>query len=431
MVATWVNWAGNQTASPARIERPADEESLVTAVRAAIAQRQRVKVVGSGHSFTAIAVADEVLIDLERYGRVLSVDPARRQVTVQAGITLERLNDELDRRGLAMANMGDIAYQTIAGAISTGTHGTGATLTGIAGQVAALRLITGTGDVVDCSAEREPEIFACARVGLGAIGVLSTVTLNVVPAFNLRALERPERVDALSADLSPHVEANDHFEFFWVPHTGWALTKRNNRTTDPLDPPGRFRHWRDKVLLENHAFGLVCRLGKLRPSLIPRLARALPASGSNEYVERSFRVFASPRMVRFYEMEYAIPAEACGEALTRVRRAVADEGFLLNFPVEVRFTAPDDIPLSTASGRPSAYIAVHVFRGMEYEPYFRAVERIMDDYSGRPHWGKLHFQTAETLAPRYLDWSRFAAVRDTTDPDGVFTNDYLRRVLGR
>jgi L-gulonolactone oxidase len=184
------------------------------------------------------------------------------------------------------------------------------------------------------------------------------------------------------------------------------------------------------MAMENYAFGVVCRLGRAKPEWIPRLARALPASGRQEYVDRSYKVFASPRHVRFYEMEYELPREACAEALTRIRRFVDDEGLLLSFPVEVRFTAADDIPLSTGYGRANAYIAVHVFEGTEYDAYFRGVERIMDDYGGRPHWGKLHFQSAETLAPRYPEWDRFQAVRRRLDPEGRFANAYTRRLFG-
>jgi L-gulonolactone oxidase len=425
----WSNWARNQQARPAAIHHPATEDELAAIVKQAGADGLPVKAVGAGHSFTDIAVTDGHLIVLDRYDQVLAVDTSRYQVTVQAGITLERLNLELDQRGLAMPNLGDIAYQSIAGATSTATHGTGSRLTGLAGQVVALRLVTTDGSVLSCSADEEAEVFHCARVGLGALGILSTVTLQVVPAFALHVLEEPLRVDAVLADLDAHVDGNDHFEFFWVPHTGWALTKSNNRTTEPLAPRPRWRAWRDDYVMENYAFGALCRLGRLRPQWIPRLARALPSSGRVTYVDQSFRVYASPRKVRFYEMEYAIPREACGEALNRVRALVADGGLLLNFPVEVRFTAPDDIPLSTAHARESCYIAVHVFEKMAYRPYFEGVERIMDDYGGRPHWGKLHFQSAATLAPRYPEWDRFQAVRRRLDPDGRFANAYLRRVL--
>ena len=295
----------------------------------------------------------------------------------------------------------------------------------------ALRLVLADSSVVDCSATSNPELFECARVGLGALGIISTVTLQVVPAFNLAVIEQPMRVDELLEDLEHHIATNDHFEFFWVPHTGWALTKRNNRTLDAAKPMGKMSHWYSKTLMENYVFGAVCMLGRARPSLIPKLAKALPASGRNEYSDSSFKVFTSKRVVKFYEMEYAIPREACAEALNRVRRLVRDSGFFLNFPVEVRFTAPDEIPLSTASNRESAYIAVHIYKGMDFVPYFKAVESIMNSYHGRPHWGKLHFHNAESLAPRYPKWQQFQTVRDQVDPKRVFTNAYLETVLGK
>ena len=298
MTAVWRNWAGNQQARPLAVHRPSTEGDLAAIVKQAAADGSTVKVVGRGHSFTAIALTEGHLVDLDRYDALLHVDTDRYQVTVQAGITLETLNLELDQRGLAMPNLGDIAYQTVAGAISTATHGTGATLRGLAAQVIGMRIVTGDGEVLACSAEVEPEVFHAARVGLGALGAISTVTLQVVPAFNLRVVEEPLRLDAVLADLDAHVDGNDHFEFFWVPHTGWALTKTNNRTTDGLARRRRWREYYDDYVLENGAFGLVCRIGRARPSLIPRLSKALPASGRVEYVDQSYRVFASPRLVQ-------------------------------------------------------------------------------------------------------------------------------------
>ena len=427
----WKNWAGNQQCTPERIERPATERGLVRIVKQAAAAGQRVKVVGSGHSFTGIALTDGRLIKLDDYGRVLSIDREKQTATVQAGITIARLSQQLDKQGLALENLGDINYQSISGAISTATHGTGRALGGIATQVTALRLITGDGSIVDCSADKEPDIFSAARVGLGALGIISTVTLRCVKAFNLRAVEMPERVDQVLERLDENIETNDHFEFFWVPDTGWALTKRNQRTTAPLATRGLLKEFRDDILVSNFAFEALCRIGRLRPSLIPRVARALPQTGRTEYVDKSYRVFSSPRMVRFYEMEYGIPAEAALEAFNRVRTFLKQSGLVPIFPVEVRFTKGDDIPLSTASGRDSCYIAVHVFEGMQYQQYFEAVEDIMNDYGGRPHWGKLHFQTAETLAPRYPQWDEFQTIRALLDQEGRFSNPYLDRVLGR
>ena len=427
----WSNWAGNQQTTGVLISRPRTEDELQQVVQYALIHNKRIKAVGSGHSFTAIALADQILVDLSQYDSVLEIDKNANTLTVQSGIELTQINKRLHENGLAMQNLGDIAYQTIAGAISTSTHGTGAKLTGIADQVVALRIVLADSSVVSCSPTQNAELFNCARVGLGALGLISTVTLRVVPAFNLEVVEQPMRVDEVLQNLEEHVESNDHFEFFWVPHTGWALTKRNNRTTMPAEPMSRFSHWYSKTLMENYAFGAVCALGRAKPALIPKLAKALPAAGRNEYSDASFKVFASKRIVKFYEMEYAIPRESCAEALNRVRRMVADSGFFLNFPVEVRFTASDEIPLSTASNRDSAYIAVHIFKGMNYMPYFVEVEKIMNSYQGRPHWGKIHFQNAETLASRYQQWNVFQAVRNSVDPDRRFSNGYLETVLGK
>jgi len=428
--ALWKNWAGNQQCSPERIERPSSEQGLVRIVKQAAERGQPVKVAGSGHSFTGIALTDGRLVQLDNYNRVLAIDREKLSATVQAGISIARLSEELDRNGLALENLGDINYQSISGAISTATHGTGRAFGGIATQVTGLRLIAGDGSILECSAEKEPEVFSAARVGLGALGIISTVTLRCVKTFNLRALEVPERVDQVLERLDENIRENDHFEFFWVPNTGWALTKRNERTDSPLATRGRWREFRDDILVNNIAFAALCRIGRLRPSLIPRVARALPQTGRTEYVDKSYRVFASPRLVRFYEMEYAVPLEAGIEAFNRVRRFLKQSGLIPIFPVEVRFTAGDDIPLSTAGGRDSCYIAVHVFEGMQYQQYFEAVEDIMNDYGGRPHWGKLHFQTAETLAARYPQWDAFQSVRARLDPEGRFSNPYLDRVLG-
>jgi L-gulono-1,4-lactone dehydrogenase len=388
-----------------------------------------VKVIGAGHSFTDIACTEGLQISLSHYRRVLDIDRESGLVTAEAGIKLEALNDMLAVRGLAMANLGDIAYQTLAGAISTGTHGTGVKLGGLATQVVGLDLITADGTIVSCGPDTEPEIFQAARVSLGALGVISTVTLQCVPGFSLHAVEEPMRLSHVLEHLDDYVAGNDHFEFFWVPHTGWVLTKRNNRTDRQVGGRGRFGYLRNRILMENVGFGAVCRAGRLRPSMIPRLSRMLPSPHA-DYVDRSYRVYASPRYVHFYEMEYSIPIASVASALRAIVQWVNRSGLTLSFPVEVRFVAADDIPLSTATDRTSAYIAVHVYRGMPYEQYFRAVEAIMDPIGGRPHWGKLQYQTAATLAPRYRQWDGWQAVRRRLDPAGTFANAYTDRVLG-
>ena len=426
----WSNWAGNQTCAPFAQERPTSEADVVQIVKDAAAHDRRVKVVGAGHSFTPIACTDGHLIDLRDYRRVLAHDATRSTVTVEAGIPLSRLCDELDARGLALENMGDIAYQSIAGATSTATHGTGTNFGNLSSRIAGLRIVTADGSIVECSADENTDVFAAARVGLGALGVVSTVTLHCVPAFRLHAIEKAIPVDEVLEDFDGFMDSADHVEFYWVPGTKWALTKRNRRTDEPAQSRGRRRELIDDILISNAAFALMCRLGRRWPRAIPRLAKALPSSGNVEYTDRSDKVFTSPRLVHFYEMEYAIPREAIPEALNRVRALVERLNVPISFPVEVRVVAPDDIPLSTAYGRATGYIAVHVYRGTPYDQYFQGVEAIMNDYEGRPHWGKMHFQSAATLAPRYPEWDTFQAVRNTLDPERRFTNPYLDRVLG-
>jgi FAD-linked oxidoreductase len=402
----------------------------VAVVERAADEGRRVKVVGAGHSFTGLACTDGDLIDLSDHARVLEVDVERRQVTVEAGISLGRLSQELVDHGLALENLGDIAYQSVAGATATATHGTGLRFRNLSSQIVGMRLIAGDGSVVACSSEREAEVWSSARVGLGALGVVSTVTLQCVPAFNLHAVEEPAPVDEVLEGLDERVEGNDHYEFFWVPGTRWALTKRNRRTTEPARPRSRWQELRNDVLIDNLAFGAVMTVGRRRPDLIPALAKRFPSTGRQEYVDRSDRVFASTRLVRFVEMEYAVPREAFPDAFARLRVLVDRLGAPVGFPVECRFVAGDDIPLSTASGRETAYIAVHVAKGAPHHQYFQGVEAIMDDHDGRPHWGKLHHQRAATLAPRYPRWDEFRAVRARLDPHGRFANPELDRVLG-
>ena len=430
-MATWRNWAGNQKAIPLSIEAPKSVGELSAIVSRASGQGQKVKAVGSGHSFTSAAATNGRMIRLENLSGILHIDHASCQVTVGAGTRLSDLNMLLHTEGLALANLGDIAYQTVAGAISTSTHGTGKALTGLAGQVVAMKLINGQGEIIECSKSVNPHIFDVARVSVGALGVITEYTLQAVPSFRLRALEQPMRLDDVLENAHDLASAHDHFEFFWIPHTKWALTKRNNRTEDELQPLPRVKGWIDKTFMENYAFGALCRVGRARPSLIPLLATALPSSGSREYVDQSFKIFASPRIIRFYEMEHALPVEALVPALNEIRAMVDRKGYLLNFPVEVRFTKGDDVPLSTAYGRDSAYIAVHVYKGMECEPFFRDVEDILRAYDARPHWGKMHYRDAEELSKLYPRWDEFIALRNQLDPQRTFSNAYSDTVFGK
>lgn len=431
MTETWTNWGGTYSCRPSAVEYPQSEEDIVAALKRAEAAGERVKVPGTGHSFTDIACTTGRMIRLDSYNRVLEHDAVAGTVTVEAGITIAALADELARRGLAFPNLGDIGYQTIAGAISTSTHGTGETLGNLATQVVGLRIVTADGSALDLSADRDPETFKAAQVSLGALGVISQVTLRGVPAFNLHAVEGPGRLDEVLDGLEEACRTNDHYEFYWFPYTDRCLIKANNRTEDPPRPKGRTRAWFEDEFVGNTVFGFTARLSKLRPSLTPRIQRTVGrAITKSQYSDRSDRVFTSPRRVRFAEMEYAIPRGDAVQAVREVRSLIDSSDFRIAFPIEVRVSAPDDILLSTAHGRPSAYIAAHVYKGMPHEQYFRGVEKIMMSFGGRPHWGKMHYQTADTLRAVYPQFDRFRAVRAKLDPQGRFTNDYLDRVLG-
>ena len=426
----WGNWAGDQRCAPAAIERPASTGEVRAAVERAVAEGRRVRVAGAGHSFTAAVLTHGVLVSLERMRAVLDADPSSGRVRVQGGITLRELNAELARRGLALENLGDIDAQTIAGAIATATHGTGATLPNLSAQVQEVELVTAAGDVVTLDGS-DPDGLLAARVAVGALGVVTAVTLRCLEAYVLRGIDAPMPLDDVLAALDEHVDGHRHFELFVFPHSDVALTRTNDVVEGPPRPPSRARAWLDDVLLANHAFHALCLAGRAVPRAIPALNRVVTrAAGSRVRVDRSDRIFVSPRLVRFTEMEYALPRAAAAPALRAIREVIDREGFAVNFPIELRFVAGDDALLSPAHGRDTAYLAVHAFRGMAWQAYFRAVEAIADSHGGRPHWGKRHFQTAATLAPRYPGWQRFRAVRRRLDPAGVFTNAYTDRVLG-
>ncbi len=429
--ARWRNWAGDQRCAPVAVRRPASLEELSAAIDDAAGRDWQVRVAGAGHSFSEIALTDGLMLFVDRLAGILDVDPSSGLVRVQAGITIRDLSRQLACHGLALENVGDVDAQSIAGAISTATHGTGARLRNISAQVSELTLVLADGSTLVCSDERDPDVFRAASVGLGALGAIAEVTIRCVPAFTLHGVDAPAPLRDTLDRFEELALGNDHFEFFVFPHADVALTRTNNRTEQSPRPRGRLSAYANDVLLTNHAFALVCRAGRRFPRLIPRLNRLVTRlAGRSERIDRSDEIFASPRLVRFTEMEYALPRERTVEAVRRVMDVIEQRGFAVPFPIEVRTVAPDDAFLSTAAGREGGFVAVHMYRGMAWEEYFRAVEAIMDELGGRPHWGKRHFQTAATLRPRYPDWDRFQAVRTRLDPQGRFANAWTERVLG-
>ncbi|GLX94401.1 D-arabinono-1,4-lactone oxidase [Herbidospora sp. NBRC 101105] len=423
---TFTNWAGNQSITPAETRTPRSPAEVAEAVTDAKRQGRTVRMIGTGHSFTGVALTDGIMLRPEGLTGILSFGDGT--VTVAAGTPIHVLNVELDRRGLALANMGDITLQTVAGAVQTGTHGSGRSVGGLADQVTALDLVLADGSAVTVS---EGDLFDAARVGLGALGVVTAVTFRVEPAFLLRNQRSPMRFDEILDALDTITLENEHLDFFWLPHTDLCLVKRNNRAVGGQLAPGRFRTWLDDVFVENTLFGVANRVGARFPSIIPPVNRLSgTVLGTSETCDTAYKVFTSVREVRFLETEWAIPRRHLADALREVRALVERSPWRISFPVEVRVTPPSTAWLSTAYDRDSAYIACHVYRRTPNPGYFAAVEEIMTGLDGRPHWGKMHNTDATYLSQVYPRFRDFVALRDRVDPDRLFANAYLDRVLG-
>ena len=433
-MSEWINWSGIESARPTRVEEPADTAAIVAAVERARTEGTTVKMIGTGHSFTAVSAPEHTMLRPTRLGGIVSVDRDAMTVTALAGTQLKVLNRELAALGLSLHNMGDIDEQTLAGATSTGTHGTGGIWASLSAQIAGLELVTGTGEVVRATAAENPEILEFARLGIGALGVLTTITFRVEPLFVLEANETPMSWDEALDGFDQRVADHHHVDTYWFPHTDRMMTKTNDRLAvgvDEAEPLSRWREWLDDEFLSNTAFGALNHVTNRFPGSIRRVnqvtARLLSA---RSYSDAAHKVFVSPRTVVFREMEYAVPREAGIAALREARAALEASSLNITFPVEIRVTPADDIPLSTSTGRDSMYLAFHTHRDADHLEYFALLEPIMRAHEGRPHWGKVHSRAAADLAPAYSRFDDFLAMRDRLDPHRVFANDYLRRVLG-
>jgi FAD-linked oxidoreductase len=425
----WQNWSGSVQSQPRQIVQPRTIDDLIRVVRGYGRAGRHIRVVGTGHSFTPLVQTNDILLSLAHIQGIERIDRERRTVTVLAGTTLKHLGDTLLQHGLAQENLGDIDTQSIAGAISTGTHGTGVRFGNLSTQVEGLTLVTANGEVLECSATQQPDIFKAAQVSIGLLGVIAKVTLRVVPAKRLHFKSHRERLSDCLANLEKDLQANSHFEFFWMPHTQWVQAKFLNETEAAVT---RNRLWGsfNTLVLENGLYWVLSECCRLAPRLTKSISKlsalCLPTVDEIDY---SHRLYANPRLVRFQEMEYNIPIEHLQTVLTEIRACIDDNSFRVHFPVECRFVQADDIWLSPAYQRASAYIAVHMYKGMAYQAYFDQIEAIFRRYQGRPHWGKMHTQDATSLSTLYPRWHDFRRVRATLDPQGLFLNHYLRQLF--
>ena len=426
----WKNWSGYVECPSTPVLTPGSGAELATTLADAVRDGRSVRLVGAGHSFSPLVASDGVIVSLDRLQGILSVDAATRVARVHAGTRLYALGAALAQRGLAMENLGDINVQSIAGATSTGTHGTGLGFGNLATQIGALKFVTADGREVVASPDENPELFAGGRIALGSLGVLTEVSLRLVPAYRLRLERGRMDLEECLAQADALVAANRQFEFYWLPHTETVLTKKWNITDAPVDKSGVGR-WVSDVLLENIAFGLLCDVGKAVPSLCPPLSRFCASLVSaSEQVDASWSMLSTVRQVRFNEMEWSLPAERGADALREIKALIARREFPLMFPLEYSWVRGDDLWLSPNHGRDSVHISVHQYCGMPFEGYFDAVQAICLNHGGRPHWGKVHSLKAAQLARLYPRWDDFLALREKMDPKGLFLTPYLRGLFG-
>ncbi|MCS1350826.1 D-arabinono-1,4-lactone oxidase [Mechercharimyces sp. CAU 1602] len=426
----WKNWSGDVECEPAQLSTPQSIEEIQALLKKCESEGRQVRVVGSGHSFSPLVQTNDMMISLDGLQGIIHHDVERAEAEVWAGTKLYTLGEELAARGFAQENLGDINAQSIAGAVSTGTHGTGVQFGSLSTQVKTVTLLTATGEEKTFSTTENASLLPAAQLSLGSLGVITKLTLALLPKYCLRYQSERVLLQDCLARLDEYNQNHRHFEFYWFPYTKWVQIKTMDQTDEAPTGTTLWNQF-NKTVVENGLFWLVSECSRLFPrtsrSVSKLSARGVPVLHE---VNESHRLFASPRLVRFHEMEYSIPANRLPEVMEEIEVCVEKHRFAVHFPLECRYVKADNIWLSPAYGRDSAFIAVHMYKGMPYKEYFAALEEIFLRHEGRPHWGKMHTQSAEELKNRYPKWEEFMRVREELDPAGLFLNPYLRRVFG-
>ncbi|PEI48009.1 D-arabinono-1,4-lactone oxidase [Bacillus pseudomycoides] len=423
----WRNWAGNVEGNPQYTMYPKNIQDVIEVVKFAKEQGKRIRVVGSGHSFTPLVQTEEILISLDEIQGIVDVDSQSFIVEVWGGTKLYNLGKLLEDKGYAQENLGDIDSQSIAGAISTGTHGTGIQFGSLATQVVEVTAVLASGEIIVCSEKENPEFWKAFQLSLGMLGIIVKVKLKVIPAYSLIYESRKESFSTVINKLEKYKQ-HRHFEFFVFPYSDDVQVKITNETAEK----GIDLKWHKikTELLENIAFSLLSKGCKWIPSIskgVSRLsAKAVP---STKTIGPSYQIFATSRNVRFYEMEYSVPAQYMKDVVGEIYNLIEKKKFQVHFPIECRYVKGDDIWISPAYRRDSAYIAVHMYKGMKYAAYFTAIEHIFQKYEGRPHWGKMHTMRYEPLQCVYPKLNSFLEVRGKLDPMGMFLNPYVAKMF--
>ncbi|NDJ52127.1 MAG: FAD-binding protein [Chloroflexi bacterium] len=427
----WKSWAETVVFEPGQMVHPSSLEGIVDTVKGAARGGKSIRVVGSGHSWMPLVRTDHILVSLDHYQGIEAIDKDKMTATVRAGTTLEQLGAALFEQGLAMENLGDIHDQALAGALSTGTHGTGVTLGSLSTQMVGVTLVTAQGEVLEWDEISHPDEMNAVRVSLGMLGIIARITLRVVPTYRLKVEQYKEPLTKIIANLEENIQNNRHFEFFWFPYTGYAIPKRIKTTDEPAVEQKSSRQVFNEILEQSvvTSFFSLSRSFSFLGRALNNVFIALVADEDPGYVDHSYRVFPTTRTLRFQEMEYSIPAELLPNCLEEIIHTVEVNRFKMFFPTECRWVKGDEIWLSPAYQRDSAYIAVQQTKGSPYEDYFRQIEPIFHHYDGRPHWGKLNTFRHEHVAACYPRLPDFMALRQQLAPEQMFLNDYLKRTF--
>ncbi|MBG9456488.1 FAD-linked oxidase [Lysinibacillus sphaericus] len=426
----WTNWAGNVISYPSEMYLPQSIEEVTNIVGHAREFGKTIRVTGAAHSFSAVAMPEHIALSLHNMRGLIAVNEAKQEATLWAGTYLYEIGPLLAKHGFALINMGDIQEQTIAGAVSTGTHGTGVTLGSLSSAVTRWGFVDGTGTYREHMRGMD-DLSEALHVTLGMLGVLVKVTIKVIPLYSLHYVSTRDTLANGLAIFAEDIRQHRHVEWFYFPSSETIQVKRMNAVA-----PVYQSEWSKRIetlklqIVENGAFFAMSELCKWKPSFsgaISKLAAANVVEG--EKMGISYEIYPSPRSVKFQESEYAIPLTQFESCMEEIHATFKSGIFNVHFPLECRTTAGEAGFLSPTQGQESAFIAFHMYKGMQEGPYFEWVHTMMKKYKGRPHWGKLNHLTANYVYELYPDVEKFLAIRSQCDPDNVFLTGYLRKIF--
>ncbi|MES2799733.1 MAG: D-arabinono-1,4-lactone oxidase [Bacteroidota bacterium] len=423
-------WSEFVTWSPKEVLMPNSDSDIMQMIQQANEEQKKIRLIGSGHSFTPLCETEDFTMSLDNLQGVINQDG--NLVTAHGGTKLYRLGDELEKLGLSQENLGDINKQSVAGAISTGTHGTGINFGSISTQVEVISFINGKGEKHTASkSDSDPTLFRALQLSLGTFGVLTEIKLKCEKAFHLELKIRKEKLDEKLEQLEQVLNENRHFEFYQVPPTNWIQAKYSNVVDEASSKTSKVGEFINDVVLENWALGMLCKINKVYPKSSKTISNITAKFISNERkVKESHKVFSTVRNVKFKEMEYNVPLENYKTVVKELQQLIAKNNYNISFPIEHRFVQQDNIMLSPANGRNSAYIACHVYKGMDHTRYFADLEAMFVEHGGRPHWGKMHTRDVEFFSQVYPEFSEFNELRKQHDPNELFVSPYIKKILG-